>query len=176
MWGVCGVILTGFALPYFGIFQIAYWGASFGLLMSPVVVLLLIDTRLLMTTRIVGAVTVTTAILCTFAPLHPFLGAIAAFVGQFVACLYCNARAHYRHVRPRHLCPTCEYDLRGLAPGAICPECGPPIVRSPRVVPAYLCTTCNYDLRGLPPAAVCPECGEPALTDSRLADTRRTVP
>lgn len=38
--------------------------------------------------------------------------------------------------RRRGLCSRCAYDLKGLAPGAACPECGQAPARSPTTLPA----------------------------------------
>lgn len=61
-------------------------------------------------------------------PLNPlWLGTIAntivyAAAAWGIGTLVCTAHRRWR--RKRGLCVGCGYDLRGLASGAVCPECG----------------------------------------------------
>jgi hypothetical protein len=62
-------------------------------------------------------------------PLHPLLPGFllnTAFYATLLFTLFTTPRLIRRHLRRRkHHCPTCNYNLRGLAPTSPCPECGP---------------------------------------------------
>lgn len=69
-------------------------------------------------------------------PFHPdggFLGnlvLLALFlIAFFAATLFAGVRSVQHavlgsHRRARGMCPSCAYDRQGLAPDAVCPECG----------------------------------------------------
>jgi hypothetical protein len=64
------------------------------------------------------------------APLWPGLAADTAFYSAaWWLILFVPRRLRRTLRRRRGLCPACRYDLRGLPPGALCPECG--AARSP---------------------------------------------
>jgi hypothetical protein len=46
---------------------------------------------------------------------------VGAVICSIAAWLF---KRHHRITRAHFACPTCDYDLRGLAPDAPCPECG----------------------------------------------------
>ena len=68
-------------------------------------------------------------------PLRPIGPGLAANIATFTAAwailwlAFSQARTLTRRIRGR--CPACNYDLRGLAPGTPCPECGRAPVNSP---------------------------------------------
>jgi hypothetical protein len=74
-------------------------------------------------------------------------------------------------------CVRCSYNLMGLRPEDLCPECSTPIATSCEAAfrPAQhdpRCRCCGYQLQGLPPDARCPECEYPvewSLGPARLS-------
>ena len=78
-------------------------------------------------------------------------------------------------VGPRLLCMACGYDLRGLAAGGKCPECGRPVAssvtetthrvfkpQSPvEAAQGTTCVRCGADLSGCSSHIVCSDCGTP---------------
>lgn len=50
----------------------------------------------------------------------------ATYAAAWFGLLFVPARIRRRMAAKTGLCPACRYDLRGLTPGAPCPECGTP--------------------------------------------------
>lgn len=69
----------------------------------------------------------------------------------------------------RPACVKCGYDVSGIAPGGVCPECGVP-------VPGSRCFGCGYSLSGLDIEGVCPECGMAVRASQRHGELGRSAP
>ncbi len=65
----------------------------------------------------------------TMLPYYPVIPGFAAdtalYAGVWWALLFGPGATRRSRRRRRGLCPRCAYDLKGLAPGSPCPECGP---------------------------------------------------